>query len=66
MSIRKALIKFVAETVVGNALSQIGDHVGDALGTVLGRKIDPTHAMPPKDDEPEDSTPSKRKPRKRA
>lgn len=45
---KKAAIKFLAETLVGNFLSEVGQHVGDAVGTVLGRKIDPDHAKIPK------------------
>ena len=52
MSIARKLVKFVAENLAAGALTQIGEHVGDAIGTVLGRKIDPEHAKQPSDEGP--------------
>lgn len=45
---KRAAIRFLAETLVGNALSQIGEHVGDAIGNRLGKRIDPDHGKTPK------------------
>ncbi len=54
MSFRKAAIRFLAETFVGNALSKIGEHIGDAIGTVVGKRIDPDHGKLAEDDEGEE------------
>lgn len=52
MSIGRKLAKFIAENLAAGALTQIGEHVGDAIGTVLGRKIDPDHAKLPDEGPP--------------
>ena len=52
---KRAAIRFIAETLVGNALAQIGEHVGDAIGTRLGKRIDPEHGKVPKPDKDEGS-----------
>jgi len=49
--ISRAII-FAAKEVVAAASGEIGNHVGDAIGTLLGRKIDPEHAK--KDDKDKD------------
>lgn len=36
-------IKFAAQELTSSTLSEVGQHVGDAVGTLLGRKIDPDH-----------------------
>ncbi len=56
MSWKRAALRLVGETVVGGFLSKVGEHLGDAVGNVLGRKIDPEHGKhddPSKDDEDE-------------
>lgn len=59
MSIARRVAKFIAENLAAGALTQIGEHVGDAIGTVLGRKVDPDHARQPDEGPP----PPRRRPR---
>ncbi len=40
MSILTRIVKFVARESAQPFLEAVGAHIGDALGTVLGRKID--------------------------
>lgn len=47
MSWRKAALRLVGETLAAGFLNKVGEHLGDALGTVLGRKIDPEHCKEP-------------------
>jgi hypothetical protein len=51
--------KFVARELASGVVSEfgkeLGRHIGDALGTVAGRKIDPEHAREPKDDKSDDA-----------
>ncbi len=51
MNWKRAAAKLVAETIVGGFLSKIGEHLGDAVGNVLGRKIDPEHGKDGTSDE---------------
>jgi hypothetical protein len=54
MSLARRVIKFAAREVATSGLSAIGQHLGDAIGTVLGRRIDPDHGKeptPPADDD---------------
>lgn len=43
MSFLSKAIVFCIRELVRPALEETGKHLGDALGTVLGRKIDPEH-----------------------
>ncbi len=43
MSLLGAVVRFVAKETAKPFLETVGEHIGDALGTVLGRKIDPDH-----------------------
>lgn len=51
MSLLSRAIMFALKEVVGAAASEIGQHVGDAAGTLLGRKIDPEHGKHDDDDD---------------
>ncbi len=43
VSLKRAALRLVAESIVDGFLSKVGEHLGDAVGNVLGRKIDPDH-----------------------
>lgn len=60
MSLKTAALRFIAESLVGSALSQIGQHVGDAIGNRIGKRIDPDHGKYPiGDDEETEETETK-------
>lgn len=51
---KRAALRLVGETVVGGFLTKVGEHLGDAVGNVLGRKIDPEHGKHGEDDAPDE------------
>jgi len=57
MSWKRAALRLVGETIVGGFLSKVGEHLGDAVGNVLGRKIDPEHGKNSTDDGDDDAKP---------
>ena len=48
MSLKYKAAKFLAETFVGGALAAAGDKIGEAIGEVVGRRINP---KPPEQDD---------------
>jgi hypothetical protein len=54
MSILGKAILYVLKEVTQPALENFGKHVGDAIGTVVGRRIQPDHEDGGDDDENED------------
>lgn len=61
-NLSKAAAKFVVQEVSGSALSKIGEHLGDAVGNLLAKKIDKNHGQPPIAPPPTDGDHSEEKP----
>ncbi len=53
MSLLGSAVRFLVKEITSPFLQKTGEHLGDALGTVLGRKIDPEHGKVKEDDEEE-------------
>lgn len=51
VSLAGKVVVFVLKEVAKPTLQKCGEHLGDALGTVLGRKIDPEHGKTPEKEE---------------
>lgn len=51
MSLLGRAALFALREVAKPTLERIGQHLGDAIGTVAGRKIDPEHGKDPKKSE---------------
>lgn len=56
MSILGRALIFVVKEVTQPALENLGKHLGDAVGTVLGRKIQPDHEDGDSDEDEQDET----------
>lgn len=55
MSFLGKVIVFAARELAQPTLTKIGEHIGDAVGNVIGKKIDPTHGDKPTESEEEDA-----------
>lgn len=57
MGLWRRLATFAMRETAGPLFGKVGEHLGDAIGTVLGRRIDPEHCREPQSED--DDVPGK-------
>lgn len=55
MGIVATVLKFAVRELARPCLEKIGEHVGDSIGTVIGKRIDPNHGKKDQEECHEDS-----------